>query len=150
MLIPVGEDANRGTPNPLACAYVLMVRSCYMFYSIIQQKTQTVDCLRVLSGFTIDTGYIRQRGMLREPQIAAIETYLFLKIEGRGRPLAKLFADGFFNQQEDLGALRISQIARDRLSRPIHRHWPFSSFAPHWKRRKVHRTGAWRKHSSGI
>lgn len=86
-----------------------------MFYSIIQQKTREWLASEACSVAPL-LAYIRQRGKLRETQIAAIETYLFLKIEGRGRPLAELFAEGFFNRQEDLGALRISQIARDRLS----------------------------------
>ncbi len=86
-----------------------------MFYSIIQEKSrawarsQTCPMTGLLA-------YIRNRGALRETQIAAIETYLFLKIEGRGRPLAKLFAEGFFNRDEDLDQLRISQIARERFA----------------------------------
>ena len=39
---------------------------------------------------------IRERGFLREAQIEAIQTYLFLKIEGGNRPLWELFAEGFF------------------------------------------------------
>lgn len=86
-----------------------------MFYAIIQEKTrewaESADCP---ARPVID--YIRQRGKLRETQIAAIETYLFLKIEGRGRPLAQLFSEGFFNVNEDLGKLRISQSVRERLT----------------------------------
>ncbi len=86
-----------------------------MFYSIIQEKT-----MRWVGSPTCPVApllaYIRQRGALRETQIAAIETYLFLKIEGRGHSLATLFAGGFFNRDEDLGRLRISQIARDRFT----------------------------------
>lgn len=86
-----------------------------MFYSIIQEKTNkwinspTCPVTPLLT-------YIRQRAALRETQIAAIETYLFLKIEGRGLPLAQLFATGFFNHDEDLDQARISQIARDRFT----------------------------------
>jgi hypothetical protein len=86
-----------------------------MFYSIIQEKTRqwaaAPDC-PVASIFS----HIRRRAALRETQIAAIETYLFLKIEGRGRSLAKLFAEGFFNQPEDLARARISKIAHDRFT----------------------------------
>ncbi|MEI8353562.1 MAG: hypothetical protein WCG22_03535 [Lentisphaerota bacterium] len=86
-----------------------------MFYSIIQERTRiwvnepTCPVAPVLT-------YIRQRAALRETQIAAIETYLFLKIEGRGRSLATLFSEGFFNRDEDLALARISQIARERLA----------------------------------
>src|ERR1035437_4728022 len=86
-----------------------------MFYSIIQEKTHkwvtsaTCPVAPLLA-------YIRQRAALRETQIAAIETYLFLKIEGRGLSLAKLFSAGFFNRAEDLAQARISQIARDRFT----------------------------------
>lgn len=86
-----------------------------MFYAIIQEKTrewcESPTC-PVASLLT----YIRRRAALRETQIAAIETYLFLKIEGRGRSLAELFAAGFFNRAEDLSLARISQVARDRFS----------------------------------
>ncbi len=86
-----------------------------MFYSIIQERTRiwvnspTCPVAPLLA-------YIRQRAKLRETQIAAIETYLFLKIEGQGRSLATLFSKGFFNRDEDLGRLHISQIARDRFT----------------------------------
>lgn len=87
-----------------------------MFYSIIQNKAalwaqaETCPAAGLLR-------YIRDRGKLRETQIAAIETYLFLKIEGGGRSLATLFSEGFFNRNEDLAQERISQIARDRFEK---------------------------------
>lgn len=86
----------------------------YMFYSIIQKKSRVWAHSQAcpMAGLL---AYIRNRKALRETQIAAIETYLFLKIEGRGRPLATLFAEGFFNRDEDLAQLRISQIARERF-----------------------------------
>jgi len=40
--------------------------------------------------------YIVSKGKLRETQIEAIETYLFLKIEGQNKPLWQLFSEGFF------------------------------------------------------
>ena len=40
--------------------------------------------------------YIESRGMLRDAQVDAIKTYLFLKIECGSRPLWKLFAEGTF------------------------------------------------------
>lgn len=86
-----------------------------MFYALIHEKVRRwadADACPVSSLLR----YIRTRGALREPQIAAIETYLFLKIEGRGRSLANLFASGFFNDTESLTHARISQIARDRFA----------------------------------
>ncbi len=58
-------------------------------------------------------GHIKRANKLRTPQIEAIETYLFLKIEGENKPLWQLFSEGFFNQVIDLNALNINQIARD-------------------------------------
>ncbi len=86
-----------------------------MFYSIIQQKTRdwvnapTCPVAPLLA-------YICKRAALRETQISAIETYLFLKIEGKGLSLASLFSNGFFNRCEDMAHARISQIARDRFA----------------------------------
>lgn len=56
--------------------------------------------------------YIEQAGFLRDAQIEAIKTYLFLKIAGGNRPLWQLFCDGFFLQNEDLSRLHISAPAR--------------------------------------
>ncbi|HEY0323589.1 MAG TPA: DEAD/DEAH box helicase family protein [Pyrinomonadaceae bacterium] len=56
--------------------------------------------------------YIQTRGELREAQIEAIGTYLFLKIEGKNKPLWQLFCEGFFLNGEDLTKLNINQEAR--------------------------------------
>lgn len=40
--------------------------------------------------------YITLRGKLRDAQIEAIKTFLFLKIAGENRPLWQLFSEGFF------------------------------------------------------
>lgn len=42
--------------------------------------------------------YIKTTNQLRNPQIQAIEVYLFLKIKGKNKPLWQLFSEGFFNQ----------------------------------------------------
>jgi len=42
--------------------------------------------------------YIEQRGMMRDAQIEAIKTYLFLKIACKGKPLYQLFTEGYFNE----------------------------------------------------
>jgi type III restriction enzyme len=60
--------------------------------------------------------YMKEKGNLRDTQIEAIETYLFLKIEGQNKPLWKLFSDGFFTNGTDLSKLNINQTARDFLS----------------------------------
>ena len=66
-----------------------------MFYNIIQRKRNEwlsrIDCpvKSLLS-------YIEGKGMLRDAQIEAIKTYLFLKIEGGNKPLWKFFTDGDF------------------------------------------------------
>lgn len=60
--------------------------------------------------------YMKDKGNLRDTQIEAIETYLFLKIEGQNKPLWKLFTEGFFTNGTDLSKLNINQTARDFLS----------------------------------
>jgi superfamily II DNA or RNA helicase len=57
--------------------------------------------------------YIRDKGQLRDTQIEAIETYLFLKIQGQNKPLWKLFSEGFFINGTDLSKRNINQSARD-------------------------------------
>jgi len=61
-------------------------------------------------------GYIRKKGKLRDTQIEAIETYLFLKIKGKNKPLWKLFAEGFFTREIDLSKLNINQNTRNYLA----------------------------------
>ena len=60
--------------------------------------------------------YIRDKGQLRDTQIEAIETYLFLKIQGQNKPLWKLFSEGFFINGTDLSKRNINQTARDFLT----------------------------------
>lgn len=86
-----------------------------MLHYIIQQKKnewlQSDDCtIRDL------VKYIRDKGHLRDTQIEAIETYLFLKIQGQNKPLWQLFSEGFFTNGTDLTKLDINQIAREYLS----------------------------------
>ncbi len=64
--------------------------------------------------------YIRNKGELREAQINALETYLFLKIKGQNKPLWELFAEGFFfNNNDDLSKLNINQTAREMFEKNI-------------------------------
>lgn len=86
-----------------------------MLHYIIQQKKnewlQSDDCtIRDL------VKYIRDKGHLRDTQIEAIETYLFLKIQGQNKPLWQLFSEGFFTNGTDLARLDINQIAREYLT----------------------------------
>lgn len=60
--------------------------------------------------------YIRNKGQLRDTQIEAIETYLFLKIQGQNKPLWQLFSEGFFTKETDLSKLNINQVAREYLT----------------------------------
>ena len=67
-----------------------------MFYKLIEKKCNewlaSDDC-------TIKDllKYIVQRGMMRDAQMEAIKTYLFLKIACLNKPLWKLFVDGVLN-----------------------------------------------------
>lgn len=84
-----------------------------MFYQLIQNKRdlwfQSPDCtVRDL------VDYIYQRGMMRDAQIDAIKTYLYLKIACLGQPLWKLFAEGKFNIT-DVDAEEINIEARDTM-----------------------------------
>ncbi len=86
-----------------------------MLHSIIQEKKnkwlQSDDC--TISDLI---KYIRDKGQLRDTQIEAIETYLFLKIQGQNKPLWQLFSEGFFTNDTDLSKLNINQKARDFLT----------------------------------
>ena len=85
-----------------------------MLHSLIETKvarwleTENCPALPIIN-------YIRRRGWMREAQIEAIQTYLFLKIEGRNRPLWELFSAGFFAPAEDLGKLHVSEQTRQTL-----------------------------------
>ena len=63
--------------------------------------------------------YIRNKEQLRDAQINALETYLFLKIKGQNKPLWQLFSEGFFSTNEDLSKLNINQISRKILEENI-------------------------------
>ncbi|MEI6898757.1 MAG: DEAD/DEAH box helicase family protein [Bacteroidota bacterium] len=85
-----------------------------MLNNIIYQKKnqwlQSADCT------IVDLiKYIRGKGQLRDTQIEAIETYLFLKVKGLNKPLWQLFSEGFFANGTDLSKLNINQAARDFL-----------------------------------
>lgn len=56
--------------------------------------------------------YAERTSQLRDAQIEAIKTYLFLKIEGQNKPLWQLFSEGFFLNGQDLSQLNINETAR--------------------------------------
>ena len=60
------------------------------------------------------TNYMVQQGHLRDAQIEAIKTYLYLKIACNCQPLKKLFCQGSFNTL-DLDELEISKGTREFL-----------------------------------
>lgn len=86
-----------------------------MLHTIIQDKKnewlQSDDC-----SIHSLVKYIRDKGQLRDTQIEAIETYLFLKIQGHNKPLWQLFSEGFFTDSTDLSKLNINQAAREYLT----------------------------------
>lgn len=51
--------------------------------------------------------YIEHAGQMRDAQIDAIKTYLFLKISCDSRPLSRLFQEGYFNTL-DLQTIELS------------------------------------------
>lgn len=84
-----------------------------MFYKMIENKRNqwlsSSDCT-----ITALIDYIEKTGQMRDAQIEAIKTYLFLKIACEGKSLATLFKSGAFNTL-DLNALELSQKTRDYL-----------------------------------
>ena len=84
-----------------------------MFYRMIEQKRNqwfaSADCtVRTL----ID--YIENAGQMRDAQVDAIKTYLYLKIACGCRPLHELFATGTFNTL-DVGELSLPDSVKDFL-----------------------------------
>ncbi len=63
------------------------------------------------------SAYIRKQGHLRETQVEAIETYLYLKIEGGNKPLWELFSENFFTDDIDLNKLNVNQETRKFLQK---------------------------------
>ena len=86
-----------------------------MFYKMITKKRdEWFSSNRCNIKHLID--YMETTGQLRDVQIDAIKTYLFLKIEGQCKPLAKLFQEGFFNSI-DIDDLEVSRQTREYLKR---------------------------------
>ena len=84
-----------------------------MFFNIITNKR---DQWLSHPGCTVLPliAYMEQRGKMRDAQVDAIKTYLYLKIECRNQPLAKLFKQGKFNTltNDDIDNMPLSAVAR--------------------------------------
>lgn len=84
-----------------------------MFYKMIENKCKqwylSNDC-------TVKSliNYIEKTGQIRDAQIEAIKTYLFLKIKCECKPLEVLFKEGFFNSI-DLDKAEITSSTRSYL-----------------------------------
>lgn len=84
-----------------------------MFYKMIEAKRNkwlaSGDC-------TVKTviDYIAKTNQMRDAQVEAIKTYLFLKIACSCKPLAELFCEGVFNTL-DLDDLEVSHSTREYL-----------------------------------
>lgn len=84
-----------------------------MFYKMIENKrNQWLSSTKCAITPLID--YIVKTGQMRDAQIEAIKTYLFLKIACDSQPLATLFKSGIFNTL-DLNTLELSQNTREYL-----------------------------------
>lgn len=59
--------------------------------------------------------YIEKKNQMRDAQIEAIKTYLFLKVSCENKPLYKLFSDGAFNTIQ-LDELELSTTTREFLN----------------------------------
>ncbi len=85
-----------------------------MFYKLIEKKRNewlaSPDCT-----ITELLRYIEQSGMMRDAQLEAIKTYLFLKIACNNQPLWKLFVDGVFNDT-NIGQVELTETARQIFS----------------------------------
>ncbi len=84
-----------------------------MFYKMIETKrNQWLNSTECTVTTLID--YIEKTGQMRDAQIDAIKTYLFLKIACDCKPLEQLFRNGVFNTI-NLDNIEISQSARSFL-----------------------------------
>ena len=81
-----------------------------MFYKLIETKrTEWLNSNECTVSELLK--YIEQRGFMRDAQLEAIKTYLFLKIACGNQPLWKLFADGRFNDT-NIGQVELNETAR--------------------------------------
>lgn len=85
-----------------------------MFYQLIEKKRNewlaSKDCT-----ITDLLHYIEQRAMMRDAQLEAIKTYLFLKIDCQNQPLWQLFVNGYFNDT-NIDQIELTEAARQIFS----------------------------------
>ena len=85
-----------------------------MFYKMIKKKCdewyESEEC-----SINDVISYMENRHMLRDVQIQAIKTYLFLKIKCQCKPLSTLFIEGYFNSL-DIDELEVSTSTRAYLT----------------------------------
>ena len=84
-----------------------------MYYRLIENKREEWFSSGKCSVREL-VSYIRQRGKMRDAQIEAIKTYLFLLIGCGNRPLWELFSSGVFNTL-DLSETEFRQHTRDYM-----------------------------------
>ena len=84
-----------------------------MFYNIITNKRNEWLSHANCPALPLIT-YIEQKGKMRDAQVDAIKTYLYLKIECQNLPLAVLFKQGKFNtlSHDDIDNMQLSAVAR--------------------------------------
>lgn len=85
-----------------------------MFYQLVEKKRNEWLASK---GCTITDllHYIEQRGMMRDAQLEAIQTYLFLKIACQNQPLWLLFVNGYFNDI-NIDQIEVTEAARQIFS----------------------------------
>lgn len=85
-----------------------------MFYTLITKKRdEWLASKECTIGSLLE--YIEQRGMMRDAQIDAIKTYLYLKIACQNKPLYELFCQGRFNE-DNLSQEELTIATREVLS----------------------------------
>ena len=81
-----------------------------MFYQLIEKKRNEWLASKECT-ITDLLHYIEQRGMMRDAQLEAIKTYLFLKIACQNQPLWQLFVNGYFNDT-NIDQIELTEAAR--------------------------------------
>ena len=84
-----------------------------MFYRMIERKRNQWFASQECTVRTL-VDYIVNKGQLRDAQVEAVKTYLFLKIACGCRPLHELFVSGAFNTL-DIGELPLPDSVKDFL-----------------------------------
>lgn len=81
-----------------------------MFYQLIEKKRNEWLASKECT-ITDLLHYIEQHGMMRDAQLEAIKTYLFLKIACQNQPLWQLFVNGYFNDT-NIDQIELTEAAR--------------------------------------